>query len=463
MGNKKKAITTTMAIALVVALVVGLVLGYLVSMLTAPPAAATITETVASTKTLATTVFQTTTVGAPGVSTVTVFQTSTVTAPTGLPKEILIGGLLPLTGPLASFGENDKAAVEIAVEEINAFLKDLGIPSTVKFIVEDSEVKPAVALEKLTSLNAKGVKFIIGPMASSEVKHIKGYADANKILILSQSSTAPELAVEDDFIFRLCPTDLAQGPAIARAIYDSGVRSIVAVWRGDPWGDGLYKAAADKFKQLGGEVAAEIRYDPEAKEFSAEVSTLASKVNELVNKYGADKVGVLDIAFEEAAILLKQASEYDILGKVKWFGSDGTALSEDIRKDPTSAGFSVKTKFLNTIFAPTKSKRYLDLRDKVMSKVGREPETYAYNSYDAAWLIALSILCVGKYDAEAVKKVLPTIARGFFGASGLTTLDKAGDRAPTDYELWAIVEEAGAYKWKHVATYNFATDSITWH
>ncbi|MEM2928295.1 MAG: ABC transporter substrate-binding protein [Nitrososphaerota archaeon] len=425
MGNKKKAITTTMAIALVVALVVGLVLGYLASIFIAP--------------------------------------TAIIGGPAGLPKEILIGGLLPLTGPLASFGENDKAAVEIAVEEINAFLKDLGIPSTVKFIVEDSEVKPAVALEKLTSLNAKGVKFIIGPMASSEVKHIKAYADANKILILSQSSTAPELAIEDDFIFRLCPTDLAQGPAIARAIYDSGVRSIVAVWRGDPWGDGLYKAAADKFKQLGGEVAAEIRYDPEAKEFSAEVSTLASKVNELVNKYGADKVGVLDIAFEEAAILLKQASEYDILGKVKWFGSDGTALSEDIRKDPTSAGFSVKTKFLNTIFAPTKSKRYLDLRDKVMSKVGREPETYAYNSYDAAWLIALSILCVGKYDAEAVKKVLPTIARGFFGASGLTTLDKAGDRAPTDYELWAIVEEAGAYKWKHVATYSFATDSITWH
>ena len=462
MGIKKKAITTTMAVALVVALVVGLALGYLVSMITAPPAAATVTETVVSTKTLATTVFQTTTIPATGVFTVTV-TTQVTGIPTGLPKEILIGALLPMTGPLASFGENDKAAIEVAIEEINAFLKDLGIPSTVKLLVEDSEVKPAVALEKLTSLNAKGVKFIIGPMASSEVKHIKGYADANKILIISQSSTAPELAIEDDFIFRLCPTDLAQGPAIARAIYDSGIRSIVAVWRGDPWGDGLYKAAADRFKQLGGEVAAEIRYDPDAKEFSAEVSTLASKVSELVNKYGADKVGVLDIAFEEAAILLKQASEYDVLGKVKWFGSDGTALSEDIRKDPTSASFSVKTKFLNTIFAPTKSKRYLDLRDKIISKVGREPETYAYNSYDAAWLIALSLLCVGKYDSEAVKKVLPTIANGFFGASGLTTLDKAGDRVPTNYKLWAIVEEAGKYQWKHVATYNFVTDSITWH
>jgi len=425
MGNRKKAITTTIAIALVVALIVGLVLGYLVSMFIAP--------------------------------------TAIIGGPAGLPKEILIGALLPMTGPLASFGENDKAALEIAIEEINAFLKDLGIPSTVKLIVEDSEVKPAVALEKLTSLNARGVKFVIGPMATSELKHIKGYADANKILIITQSSTAPELAIEDDFIFRLPPSDVYQGRAIAREIYDIGVRSIVVVWRGDPWGDGLYNVTADRFKELGGEVAAGIRYDPEAKEFSAEVSTLASKVSELVNKYGADKVGVLDVAFEEAAILFKQASEYDVLGKVKWFGSDGTALSEEIRRDPTSASFSVKTGFLNTISAPTKSKRYLDLRDKIMNKVGREPETYAYNSYDAAWLIALSILCVGKYDAEAVKKVLPTIAGSFFGASGLTTLDKAGDRVPTDYQLWILVEEAGEYKWKQVATYSVATDSITWH
>ncbi|MEM1575776.1 MAG: ABC transporter substrate-binding protein, partial [Nitrososphaerota archaeon] len=114
MGNGKKAITKIMAITIVVALIIGLVLGYLASMFIAP--------------------------------------TTIIGGPAGLPKEILIGGLLPLTGPLASFGENDKAAVEIAVEEINAFLKDLGIPSTVKFIVEDSEVKPAVALEKLTSL-----------------------------------------------------------------------------------------------------------------------------------------------------------------------------------------------------------------------------------------------------------------------------------------------------------------------
>ena len=424
MGIRKKAITTTIAIALVVALVVGLALGYLASMFVAPPL---------------------------------------VGAPTGLPKEILIGALLPLTGPLASFAENDKAAIEVAIDEINAFLKDLGIPSTVKLLVEDSEVKPAVALEKLTSLNAKGVKFVIGPMASSEVKHIKGYADANKILLFSQSSTAPELAIEDDFIFRLCPCDIWQGRAIARMIYESNIKYIVAIWRGDPWGDGLERVVKERLGELGGEVAAEIRYDPDAKEFSAEVSTLASKVSELINKYGADKVAVLDLSFEEAAILLKQASEYDVLGKVKWFGSDGTALSEDIRKDPTSASFSVKTRFLNSIFTPTKLKKYSEVREKIMSKVGREPESYAYNTYDAAWLIALSLLCVGKYDSEAVKKVLPTIANNYFGSTGWMILDKAGDRLPTNYDFWMIVEVAGKYEWKLVAMYDVVMDSITWY
>jgi len=462
MGIKKKAITTTMAVALVVALVVGLALGYLVSMITAPPAAATVTETVVSTKTLATTVFQTTTIPATGVFTVTV-TTQVTGIPTGLPKEILIGALLPLTGPLASFGENDKAAIEIAIDEINAFLKNLGIPSTVKLLVEDTGTDPAVALEKLSSLNAKGVKFIIGPMSTRELKNIKGYADANKILLFSQSSTAPELAIEDDFIFRLCPCDIWQGRAIARMLHESNIKYIVAVWRGDPWGDGLERVVKERFGELGGEIAYEIRYDPDAKEFSAEVSTLASKVSELVNKYGADKVGVLDISFEEAAILFKQASEYDVLGKVKWFGSDGTALSEDIRKDPTSASFSVKTKFLSSIFTPTKLKKYSEVREKIMGIVGREPEPYAYNSYDATWLIVLTILSVGKYDSEAVKAALPTIANNYFGSTGWMVLDKAGDRLPTNYDFWTIVEVAGKYEWKLVAMYDVVMDSITWY
>jgi len=130
---------------------------------------------------------------------------------------------MSLTGDLASFGENEMAAAEFAAAEVNALLEDLDAGWTLKLVAEDTQTDPDIALEKLESLAARGIKLIIGPLSSGEVRAIKGFADSNKILVTSQSSTAPDLAIADDYIFRFCPTDkLGQGPALARLIYDEG-------------------------------------------------------------------------------------------------------------------------------------------------------------------------------------------------------------------------------------------------
>ena len=41
----------------------------------------------------------------------------------GLSGEVEIGALLSLTGDLASFGENEQVAAELAVDEVNALLE----------------------------------------------------------------------------------------------------------------------------------------------------------------------------------------------------------------------------------------------------------------------------------------------------------------------------------------------------
>ncbi|MEM2211155.1 MAG: ABC transporter substrate-binding protein [Nitrososphaerales archaeon] len=379
-----------------------------------------------------------------------------------LSGEIPIGIVLPLTGGLATYAENEKVTLEKGLEEINSLLKQTGAPLTIKLLIEDSETKPDVALEKLKSLAAKGVKVVIGMMSSGEVRNVKGYADANKILIISPSSTAPALAIPDDYIFRFCPDDTKQGPAMAKTIRVSGVEYIIPVWRGDAWGDGLVDATSKRFKELGGTILEGIRYAPEAKEFSAEVKVLASRVDEAVKKWGGEKVGVYLVAFEEAVTLLTQANDYPILSKVRWFGSDGTALSDRLEKDPTASKFSVATKFVNTYFAPAESDKLMKLRDYVEKRLGRKPDPYAYNAYDALWVVVQSILIAGKYDAEAIKAVLPTVAGNTFGASGWIKLNQAGDRETADYDLWAIIMKDGTPKWEKVGYYSATTDSVTW-
>jgi branched-chain amino acid transport system substrate-binding protein len=354
---------------------------------------------------------------------------------------IYIGALLPLTGDLSSYGENNKVALELAENDINEWLRKMGANFTIKFLVEDTETNPTTALEKLKALHAKGVKLFIGPMTSAEIRNIKTFADENRLLLFSQSSTAPDLAVPGDFVFRNCPDDTKQGKAIAKTAWDLGIRAIVIMWRGDAWGDGLENEVAKNFKALGGEVVSAVRYDPGKKEFSAEVRVLADKVGELVNKYGADKVGVTLISFAEAVSILTEASKYDVLGRVRWFGSDGTALLAEVVNNPEAAAFAEKIQWLNPIFAPARSEYYERVNNYVKQKLGRNADTYAIGAYDEAWILVYSIIKAGSADSTAVKQVLIEVANKYFGASGPHKFNEAGDREVADYELWLVVKK----------------------
>lgn len=387
--------------------------------------------------------------------------------PVGLVGEVKIGILLPLTGELATFGENNKEAALIAEAEVNEYLRTAGAPWHIKLYIEDTAVEPALALEKLKSLHARGIKFVVGLMASSEVRHCKEYFDANQILVTSPSSTAPDLEVAGDFLYRLCPNDLIQGPALARIMYDDGVRYVVPIHRADPWGYGLEKATRERFEALGGvfvEPDKRIAYTPKLPEYTSEVELLAARVSELVEAYGAEKVGVLLISFEDDAILiLRAATAHPVLATVRWYGTDGTALSGKLEADPDVAAFMAELPrpLPNTIFAPTTSDKFIKLRDAIKEKLGRVPEAYAYCSYDAVWIYALCLASVGKYDSEAVRKIFPTVAASYFGASGRPVLSPGGDRAFADYDIWAITKPD--LKWKLVGLYKYPEDVLTWY
>jgi len=382
---------------------------------------------------------------------------------TTLTGEVRLGGLFSLSGDLASYGENEQAAALLAVNHVNAFLDALGAKWTIALVSEDTQTTPSICLEKVESFAARGIKLLIGPLSSAEIVAIKGYCDANKILAISQSSTAPVLAIVDDYIFRFCPTDILQGRAIGRILYEDGKRYMITVSRNDAWGVGLEGAAADRFTKLGGTVLPGIRYAPGAIEFSAEAADLASKVQSAVTQYGADKVCVLDISFEEVNALFTAASEYDVLSSVKWYGSDGTCAAGSMVEDPVVAEFSAKVEYPSTIFAPTESAKWELVRQNGIKVLGREPESYSYSIYDIVWAYALSVLKADSADSEVIHEVLPTVVKSFFGSSGWIELDEAGDRKAGDYVIWQILKTTtGAYEWKVVGKYVLATDTVEW-
>ncbi|MEM2128505.1 MAG: ABC transporter substrate-binding protein [Candidatus Methanosuratincola sp.] len=383
----------------------------------------------------------------------------------GLSGEILIGAPLPLTGVLGTYGENARVALQLAESEINAMLNATNAAYRIKILFEDTETKPDVALQKVQSLAAKGCKVMLGLYSSAEVRNCRTYAETNKILLMSPSSTAPDLAIPNDFIFRFCPSDDKQGPAMAMGMYSKGIRYIICMWRGDTYGDGLINATKVRFQQLGGGFSSsqDIRYNQDAKEFSTEVATLANYVQAAVNTYGADKVAVYAVTFEEITAIMSAASQYPVLSQVKWFGCDGSALSEQLTSDPIAANFAVQVSFDSTYFAPAESEGLIKVRDYIQQRLGRTADPYAYGIYDELYVVVKAMSLAGKYDGEALQKIIRPVAEVTFGASGLCKLNDAGDRDIADYEFWAPYRvNATSFSWYKSGIYTATSDSVTW-
>jgi branched-chain amino acid transport system substrate-binding protein len=377
--------------------------------------------------------------------------------PTPSEVEIPIGILADLSGPLTTYGEDIKATVEIAVEEINKYFEAKGKPYRVKLYVEDTKVDPKIALDKVQSLHGKGVRLIVGPMGSGEVKNIAEYVTANKIIIVSPSSTAipPLLGVtkpeEKKFIFRFVATDDFQTQAIAKEAAELGVKGVVIAYVGNAWGKGLADAIQPLFQQYGIEVANVVEYpDPPPADFAQYLATIEQNINDLVSKYGEDKVAVVAFSYEEAYTMLSQVPADSILMKVMWLGCDGTAKSRKISEmcDRVNA-----VKMYSTLF-DSKGKSYEQLNKTYFERYGRTTYQYGLDAYDG-----------GKFDPDAVAEVIPAVtekySKGEYGVtpvSGFIKLNEWNDRASGDYAIWGVEN----CNWVLKGVWKSETNEIVW-
>ena len=389
---------------------------------------------------------------------------STVQEISELSGVINIGLILPLSGDLATHGLENLEGSKFGVVEFNKHLEEIGAPWTLKMTSEDSATSPVIALEKLTALNAKGIKLIVGPETSSNIRNMKGYSDSNNMLLVSCCSSAPSLAIPNDSVYRLVPDDSNQGTALSKLIQHEGIQVLVPVWRGDTWGDGLSDATTSSFVQRGGVVDEGVRYNPESPEFSASTSLLAEKVRGYVEEYGKDQVGVLFLGFAEILQFTQSAAEHDVLDKVRWFGPGANTKEHKLIDDPIGLEFSTNVKFTTVQFAASKitdtgavNPIYEKVQDHLTESLGTTPNSFVLSSYDAVWIIGLSILETQSTDVTKIKAVISDIAENYSGAIGPIILNEAGDLAQANYEVWGI--RGG--EWVLLGQYTQSTDSIS--
>jgi branched-chain amino acid transport system substrate-binding protein len=349
----------------------------------------------------------------------------------GLLGEISIGLLTPRTGDFASFGEENLAGTRLGVVDFNQHLEVMGAPWNLRIVEKDTATNADTALEKLKELDAEGIGIVIGPGASSSVDAVREYANSNNILLVSTGSTSPTLTIAGDNVFRLVPDDNKQGTALAELIKSEGIDVLVPVWRDDVWGNGLKTVVAESFVEKGGTVLDGIRYEPESPGIPGVIDDLETIVQGQADK---DKVAVLFVGFDEILEFLKEASDHAVLSEVRWFGSDANTKQQLLTNDRIASDFSTEVEFTSLQFTASKSAIY----ERVKADLGGDPGIYAYASYDAVWVIGLTMLDTQSTDALTIKGKLPEIAETYSGAIGSTRLNAAGDLEQADYDIWGI-------------------------
>ena len=352
---------------------------------------------------------------------------------------VQIGGLFPLSGELASIGLELRGAADLAVADFNAYLTEQNAGWQIELVAEDTGTNPVQALEKLQSLRAKEISLVVGPATSGSLGHVKGYADANKILLVSASSTAPNLAIPDDNVYRLAPSDDHQGVAMATVMNLDGVTGIVPMWRGDSYGDGLRDVAAMTFEGYGGEVHSGVRYAPNTPDFGLEVALLNEYVDEMVMKHGAENVAVYVISFEEGERIIESAQTYDLLEQVRWYGGEALTRANYLAGDTTLSEFATLTAFTAMDVVPgDKASR---VSDHLSATIGSFQTAFVYPQYDSVWVLGKSIMRAQSTDAVDIKAVISDVAASYTGgALSSTRLNADGDLDLANYQVWMVTD-----------------------
>jgi branched-chain amino acid transport system substrate-binding protein len=364
-----------------------------------------------------------------------------------------------------SFLQATKPFIEQIIQpDLNSYAERLGNNVTFEFIVEDAHGQANIALDKIQSFKRMGVNFVIGLEWSSQICATMAYANVNKILMVSSSSVSPSCAIANDMVFRMCPAETSLPLSLAEVIWSYGIKELVIIERGDAYGDGvayLFKAA---YNGKGGAITdSSIRYVHNTTDFADYLQQANTQIEAALANQGGDanRVGVLLIAYDEASLILKQASQYPALYSVTWFGADRTAQSQAIMDSAPLEANHVK--LLSLIAQKPSTSKYVELESRYTAVTHDDFTIYQAYIYDAAWVVAKSILETGSYDAEKAAAILPSLCEDFHGVSSWCRLNEYGDRAPPPYDVWGYAPGIDKPSESYVAgIYTPDTKLMTW-
>lgn len=332
---------------------------------------------------------------------------------TDLPVRIGLAG--PFSDPV---GAPMRRAAELAVSEINATGGIGGRP--IELVARDDAGDPDSAIRVATGLVADEVVAVIGHVYSGTTlaaAPIYG-AGSDPIPVLTPSSSAPEVAQAGSHVFRLCPTDLEHGAALATWLRRGlGLERGAVVYLDNPYGRGVRQAFVTRFRTLGGTILSVDPYLGAAPDVGLYLDRLGRQ----------DSVGFLVVAGnrEDAEVILTQVRARGMtMPVVGGDGLEGIETAGDM-----ADGVYLTAAYLPTINTPENRRFVAAYRSRYPAAA--LPNQPAAATYDAIYLLR-DLFGSGRISRRALMEALATLGEArppYQGVTGMLGFDGEGDLA----------------------------------
>ena len=310
----------------------------------------------------------------------------------GSTQEIKVGALLPMTGTLNSSGLYSKAAAELAVEDINIWMKRNNEPYTCVLELADTATDPDTALERVKQLDEKNVRFVVGPFSSACVEAVKPYVDENDMLVLSPGSSSVALSLPNDRIFRMVADDSNQGDAVSFYCMKQDITYVVPFYMDDSFGNSLFSSTKKWIEERGGYYDDGVKVDPKSDDFSQDVELLQQKVEAALAVVPSASVAVHVIAYGQTVQVMRLAMQSEGLSRIRWIGNDGFTENKTVLSDAEVCEFARSVGFLSPVYRlDFDFLAYVErLNFRVFERIQSVPDATALQTYDSIWLSFLA-------------------------------------------------------------------------
>ena len=347
-----------------------------------------------------------------------------------------IGGIGPVTGAAAVYGQAVKNGAQLAVDEINAAG---GINGTnIEFNFQDDEHDAEKSVNAYNTLKDWGMQMLMGTVTSTPCIAVVEKTKEDNMFQLTPSGSAVD-SIKYDNAFRVCFSDPNQGVASAQYIGENKLATKVAVIynSSDVYSSGIYEKFAAEAKNQGIEVVS-------AEAFTADSNTDFSVQLQKAKDAGAELV-FLPIYYTEASVILTQASTMGYAPT--FFGCDG--LDGILTVENFDTALAENVMLLTPFAADAEDELTKNFVAAYKTAYGEIPNQFAADAYDAIYAIraagdsagitadmSVSDMC------EAMKKSMTAISVDGLTGTGMTwTADGEPSKAPK-----AVKIVDGAYK-----------------